>query len=77
MLYKTFRKMTHFIAWNNKIDVPVELSIHSTFNVAKLSPFYVGDDFSDSRTNPEEGDCKCFINPPHLNGVKVILFIIK
>ena len=82
--------MTHFIAWNNKIDVPVELSIHSTFNVesfwcrwwfflfedeswrgdddknhdvhstfnvAELSPFDVGDDFSDSRTNPfEEGD---------------------
>ena len=48
--------MTHFIAWNKKIDVPLELSIHSTFNVAKLSPFDVGDDFSDSRTNPEEGD---------------------
>ena len=31
--------MTHLIAWNNKIDVPV------------------GDDFSDSRTNPfEVGD---------------------
>ena len=48
--------MTHFIAWNNKIDLPLELSIHSTFNVAKLSPSDVGDDFSYSRTNPKEGD---------------------
>ena len=49
--------MTHFIAWNNKIDLPLEFSVHSTFNVAELSPFDVGDDFSDSRTNPfEEGD---------------------
>ena len=31
--------------------------VHSTFNVAQLSPFDVGDDFSNSRTNPfEEGD---------------------
>ena len=48
--------MTHFIAWNNKIDGPLEWSIHSSFNVAKLSPFDVGDDFSNSRTNPEEED---------------------
>ena len=48
--------MTHFIAWNNKIDLPLELSINSTFNVAKLSPSYVGDDFSYLRTNPKEGD---------------------
>ena len=50
--------MTHFIAWNNKIDLPLELSIHSTFNVAKLSPSDVGDDFSYSRTNPLGDDDK-------------------
>ena len=48
--------MTNFIAWNNKIDLSVELSIHPTFNVVELSPFDIGDDFSDSRTNPEKGD---------------------
>ena len=45
--------MTHFIAQNNKIDVPVECQYNSTINVAKLSSFDVGDDFSDSRTNLE------------------------
>ena len=48
--------MTHFIAWTNKIDLPLELSIHNTLNVAKLSPSNGGDDFSYSRTNPKEGD---------------------
>ena len=43
MLCKIFSKMTHFIAWNNKIDVPLESSIHSTFKVAKLSSFDGGD----------------------------------
>ena len=39
-----------------KIDLHGDFSVHSTFNVADLSSFDVGDDFSDSRTNPfEEG----------------------
>ena len=40
-----------------KIDLLVEFSVHSTFNVADLSHFDVDDDFPDSRTNPfEEGE---------------------
>ena len=40
-----------------KIDLPGEFLVHSTFNVADLSPFDLGDDFPDSRTNPfEEGE---------------------
>ena len=40
-----------------KIDLLGEFAVHSTFNVADLSSFDVGDDFPDSRTNPlEEGE---------------------
>jgi len=40
-----------------KIDFPGEFSVHSTFNVADLNLFDVGDDFSNSRTNHFE-KCK-------------------
>ena len=36
-----------------RVDLPGEYNISSTFNVADLSPFDVGDAF-DSRTNPFE-----------------------
>ena len=37
-----------------KIDLLGEFSVRSTFNIVDLSPFYVGDNFPDSRTNPFE-----------------------
>ena len=37
-----------------KIDLLGEFSVRSTFNIDDLSPFDVGDNFRDSRTNPFE-----------------------
>ena len=37
-----------------KIDLLGGFSVRSTFNIVDLSPFYVGDNFPDSRTNPFE-----------------------
>ena len=35
------------------------------------------DVFNDMFEIGYDKDCECLLNPPHLNGVKVILFIIK
>ena len=55
--YQVLKKINNNVY---KIDFLGEFSVHFTFNVANLSHFDVGDDFSDSRTNPfeEEEDDK-------------------